>query len=340
MTVAPVVKSVLVESGRRECVRGVHARDRLVVAARPAGPRTRRGARGRMGGAEGGEVYRSRGGRAVALGDRARLGAAVRLHDCLEGRSRAVAPTEVEVRLRPTATAPRWCWSTGTGTGSEQVPPRPGATTTAAGGWCSAGTSTRSAWALDADVDRLGRRAVAQKRSQELGEAAGSEGLLGRVELGRRPPAQLEEVLGVELLPAQRRLRRERRRADEVIQLALPVPLAADERDDVEPRPDDRADGRPTSAPPPRRARGERPPRASRPARSRRPVWPRTSRPGTRSGRAGSGRPGRARWPALQVGSGAWSSGAAKTMRELRRTVSHRRGRGRCAASSQRCSWE
>ena len=109
----------------------------------------------------------------------------------------------------------------------------------------------RAAWRTadsDADVDRLGGRAVADAAiADELGEAAGSERLRApRSSSCRRPPAQLEHVLGVELLPGEARLRLERRRADEVVLLALAVPLAADERDDVEPRPDAAARSRPS----------------------------------------------------------------------------------------------
>ena len=67
--------------------------------------------------------------------------------------------------------------------------------------------------------------------ADELGEAAGSECLRRLVELAGRPPAQLEHVLGVQLLPRVARLGRERRRADEVVLLVLAVPLAADERE-------------------------------------------------------------------------------------------------------------
>ena len=63
-------------------------------------------------------------------------------------------------------------------------------------------------------------------------------------------------------------------------------------------------------------------------------------RRGTRSGRAGSGRPGRARWPALQVGSGALSSATASTMRRIAARGESPEEEGRCAASSERCSWE
>ena len=54
----------------------------------------------------------------------------------------AAAATRSRCASHPRATAPRSCWSTGTGTGSERAQPRRGATTTAAGRWCSAGTST------------------------------------------------------------------------------------------------------------------------------------------------------------------------------------------------------
>ena len=252
--------------------------------------------------------------RAVALGDGAPLGAAGRLHDRLAGRSRGGWPrprsrcaSRRRERDARRARAPR----TGTGSGV-----RAEARESYDGGWeMVLGRYVDSAGGGGARPDSpytptsIGSAGGPSRSSvaDELGRRRGAKSLRRLVELVRRPPAQLEHVLGVQLLPREAGLRLERRRADEVVLLALAVPLAADERDDVEPRPDD---GPISTARQPRLLRELAPDRVLGglarldPAARRRPERPAR---GTRSGRAGSGRPGRARPPGRPGGSGARS---------------------------------
>ena len=93
------------------------------------------------------------------------------------------------------------------------------------------GAVRRDRQALDADVDRLPGRAVAQERGDQLGEPARREQLRGRRQLLLRPPAHGRDVLGRELLGREPRHGLEAVRPDEHVPLDLSVPLAVEERE-------------------------------------------------------------------------------------------------------------
>ena len=221
MTIAPVAQVRARDVQPRAGVRGLHPGDRLLVAARDRTRSTRaRCSEVVWEEREGGEVYEiSTGRRARALGDGARLGAA-------EPASRSpgtstpthAAATEVEVRFtrrgRRHARRPR---APRAGSGSA----RRGAATRERYGTrerLGDGASGRYAATVSSTASRprpqtptstgVARRAVAQERADELGEAARGEGLVGLRRARRRPPAELEDVLGVQLLPGEARLRR------------------------------------------------------------------------------------------------------------------------------------
>src|SRR5688572_13675165 len=98
-------------------------------------------------------------------------------------------------------------------------------------------------WALrsNADVDRLRTRPAPEQAAKLLRQAAGGEGYAGRrVELGERPPADLYDPLGAQLVRRQRRCDLEPWHANHVVALGLAIP--ATDRHDVRPDPDAASD--------------------------------------------------------------------------------------------------
>ena len=203
MTVAPVVKSVHVALQPRACLRGVHARDRR----RGGRSTSTRFTRARCARSSGRSAREARSTRPRPTGS-GRTG-----RRCSPGSRPTGFTIAWQRRSRGVGGRPRSRCASPRRTAGTQVvlehrhwerlgsdaQPRRGAATTAAGRWCSAATShlarvsdlrgvarheaACTAAASDADVDRLGRRAVAERATHELGEAAGSERLRRLAEL-------------------------------------------------------------------------------------------------------------------------------------------------------------
>ena len=155
---------------------------------------------------EGGEVYGSRPPATVALGHRACLVSADRPHDRLAGRpdGRGDDGGRGALHARGRRDARRLehrGWERLGAMGAEARE-----SYGSENGWEMVVGRYAAALGLDADVEWLGGRAVADQRSQELGEAARSEDRLRRrlLQLGHGPPAQPEHELAVELTQERR----------------------------------------------------------------------------------------------------------------------------------------
>ena len=217
MTLAPVVKSVHVAATSAR-LRGVHARNRLVVAARRDRPASGGGARGDLRGARGRRGLRDlERRRAVALGHGARVGAAVALTIAWKVDPEAAAPTEVEVRFTPDGDGTRVVlehrhW--------ERLGEGAAGAGRYDGGWVMVLASTSPVQGDHVEVrwrlrGHLGRRLVppwrshATRRARRVGRrpaairARSRRGRsLGRLlQLRRRPQRSFEDVLRVHLLP-------------------------------------------------------------------------------------------------------------------------------------------